>query len=281
MPTGKSEPVDARVVEHYTRGDLAEAVLAALEAAGKDPANLRPEDTAPVDEFHIRGREATLELAGSLDLSPTKVVLDVGSGLGGAARCLAATFGCRVVGLDLTEEYCRVAGMLAARVGLGALIEYRQGSALAMPFPDASFDVVWTQHAAMNIPDKPRLYAEMRRVLKPGGLLGIYDILAGPAGDVHFPVPWAREASVSFLITPDELRRLLADNGLEILSWRDTTEAAREWFRGVAARLRQGEPPPLGFHVLLGSDFKLMAENQRRNLDEGRIVLLEVVARRA
>src|SRR5690606_5294275 len=140
-------------------------------------------------------------------------VLDVGSGIGGTSRCLAREFGCRVTGIDLTEEYCRTAAMLSARIGLAHLVDYRQGDATNLPFADASFDVVWTEHAAMNIPDKLRLYREMHRVLEPGGTLAIHDILAGPSDEVLFPVPWARTPESSFLVTPDELRKLLDEAG--------------------------------------------------------------------
>lgn len=275
------DSMDSKVADHYARQDLGAEILSALVKAGKDPNNLRPGDLAPVDEFHIRGREATLELANFLDLNPRKLVLDVGSGIGGPSRCLAAEFGCRVIGLDLSEEYCRVAGMLAKLVGLGGTVEYRHGNALHLPFEDAGFDAVWTQHAAMNIADKPRLYSEMKRVLKPDGLLAIYDVLAGPAGPPHFPVPWARDPSINFLATPEELRRLLETTGFEILHWRETTDAGREWFRQVSRRIKEQGPPPLGFHLLLGPEFAIMAENQRRNLDEGRITLIETVARQA
>jgi ubiquinone/menaquinone biosynthesis C-methylase UbiE len=124
--------------------------------------------------------------------------------------------------------------MLADRIGLGQLITYRQGNALDMSFEDATFDVVWTQHAAMNIADKARLYAEIWRVLEPGGLLAIFDVVAGPGGTLIFPVPWAREPSISFLATPDELRTLLEQTGFQVISWRDTSEEGRIWFREVA-----------------------------------------------
>jgi MPBQ/MSBQ methyltransferase len=271
----------SNVEQHYSRQGLGDAILAALEDAGKDLVGLRPEDLAAIDEFHIRGREATQELASRLNLDASMHILDVGSGLGGASRYLATTFGCRVTGLDLTEEYCRVAWMLADRLGLGGQITYRQGSALAMPFEDAMFDVVWTQHASMNIADKAGLYAEMRRVLKPGGLLAIYDILAGPGGPVHFPVPWARQPRISFLVTPDELRRLLEQTGFHVAHWRDTTAACRDWFRKVTKRMQQQGAPRLGFHLLLGPEFRTMAVNQVRNLEEERIVLIEAVCRRS
>jgi len=276
IPTQVNESVQA----HYTRSDLGSVILAALEKVGKDLNRLTPEDLAPIDEFHIRGRAATLELAQAASVDSTKRVLDVGSGVGGTSRCLAREFGCRVTGIDLTDEYCRTAAMLSERIGLAELIDYRQGDATNLPFPDASFDIVWTEHVAMNIPDKPKLYREMHRVLKPGGTLAIYDILAGPAGPVLFPVPWARTPESSFLATPDELRMLLEKSGFKVAVWSDTSDAARAWFVALAEKIRKEGMPPLGFHVLLGSDFQAMAQNQRRNLEEARIVLAQIVARR-
>jgi MPBQ/MSBQ methyltransferase len=267
------------VESHYASGGLADRILAALSAAGKDPDRLRIEDLAPVDEFHIRGREATLELAAAAGLAEGMRVLDVGSGVGGPSCYLAAAVGCRVTGLDLTEEYCQVAALLAERVGLADRVEYHPGDALAMPFANCSFDAVWTQHAAMNIADKAGLYAECRRVLEPGGALAIYDIVTGTGGPVHFPVPWAREPSISFLAGPAELRGLLEGAGFTIESWRDTTDLGRTWFRAFAKRLAEGAPPPLGFHLLMGPEFPAMAQNQIRNLNEDRIALVEVVAR--
>lgn len=272
--------VNEAVQTHYACPDLGNAILAALEKAGKDVSRLTPEDLAPVDEFHIRGRAATLELARAAGLDATRHVLDVGSGIGGTSRCLAQEFGCRVTGIDLTEEYCRAAAMLSAKIGFADLVDYRQGDATHQPFDDESFDVVWSEHAAMNIPDKARLYQEMHRVLRPGGTLAIHDVLAGPCGPVVFPVPWARTAQTSFLVRPDELRQLLEAAGFTVVDWSDTTAAARAWFVSLAEKIRQEGLPALGFHVFLGADFPAMAQNQRRNLEEGRIVLAQVIARK-
>lgn len=276
MPNRVNDAIQA----HYSRPEIGGVILAALEKAGKDSSRLTLEDLAPIDEFHIRGRAATLELARAAGLDASKRVLDVGSGVGGTSRCLAKEFGCRVTGIDLTDEYCRAAAMLSAKVGLTDLVDYRQGDATALPFADGEFDVVWTEHAAMNIPDKPRLYKEMHRVLKPGGTLAVYDVLAGPSGPVLFPVPWARTPDTSFLVQPSELRRLLEDAGLTVSDWSDTTEAARAWFVTLAEKIRKEGFPPLGFHVLMGADFQAMAQNQGRNLQEGRIVLGQIVARK-
>jgi SAM-dependent methyltransferase len=276
-----SSPVLNEAIErHYTRPDLGTLILAALATAGKDVNNLTADDLAPIDEFHIRGREATLELARVVGLVSSTHVLDVGCGLGGPSRCIAREFECRVTGIDLTHEYCRVAMMLAERTGLSERVSYQQGDALNLPFADGTFDVVWTQHASMNIPDKPTLYREMHRVLRPGGSLAIYDILAGPIGPVHFPVPWAREPKTSFLVTPDELRAFLGAAGFMIESWLDATDAARVWFTDLAKRIQEHGLPPVGFHLVLGPDFPAMAQNQRRNLEEGRIVLAQITARK-
>lgn len=272
--------VNEAIQTHYSRSDLGNLILAALKEAGIDVNRLTPQDLAPVDQFHIRGRAATLELARAAQLDSTKRVLDVGSGVGGTSRCLAKEFGCRVTGIDLTDEYCHAAAMLSARIGLTDLVDYRQGDATSLPFNDGTFDVVWTEHVAMNIPDKSRLYREMHRVLKPGGTLAIYDILAGPSGPVLFPVPWARTPDTSFLVRPEELRKLLEEARFTIAHWSDTTEAARAWFVSLAEKISKDGLPPLGFHLLLGSDYKVMAQNQRRNLEEGRIVTAQVVAKK-
>ena len=273
-----STELNQNIQEHYTRPDLGRLILAALEKAGKDINLLAPEDLAPVDEFHIRGRAATLELARSAGIDSKMHVLDVGSGIGGSSRCLAREFGCRVTGIDLTDEYCRVAAMLTEKIGLTEFVKYQQGDALHLPFPDRTFDVVWTEHVAMNIPDKTRLYREMFRVLKSGGTLAVYDILAGPSGPVLFPVPWARLPETSFVVTPDELRELLHQAGFRIVDWADTTDIARTRFASLAGKIRKEGLPPLGFHVLLGADSEDMAQNQLRNLEEGRIVLAQIVA---
>src|SRR5262245_13092077 len=203
------------ITEHYGRADLGAVILAALDAAGKDIDHLEPDDLAPIDELHSRGREATTDLARLLALKGDETVLDVGCGIGGPSRYLAKTYGCRVTGLDLTPEFCRVAAMLAERTGLAGKVGYRQGDALAMPFADESFDVVWSQSVAMNIADRDRLYNEIRRVLKPDGRYAFSDVVDGGGGPPYFPVPWARDSSISFLLTAQATRANLEAAGFD------------------------------------------------------------------
>ena len=269
------------VSQHYTVENLEVRILAALEAAGKDLDALTVDDLAPVDEFHIRGRAATEQLREWADVGPGHVLLDVGCGLGGTSRYLAVTAGCEVIGLDLVEEYCRVAERLSARVGLADRTTFRQGSALALPFADGHFDVVWTEHVQMNIADKAGFYRELHRVLKPGGQLAFHDILAGPAeGSLHFPVPWAGEASISHLIAESDLGDLLEQLGLDRVRWADTTEESASFFRTLFGRVRSDGWPALGMHLLMGDDAAIKLANVRRNLEEGRLRVVQAVMKR-
>lgn len=190
--------------EHYIRDNLGKTILAAYESAGKDINSLTREDISTFEEFHIRGRIATRELGQLAELTEGMKVLDIGSGVGGPARTLAAEFGCEVVGLDMVEEYCNTAEMLTGKVGLSDKVTFRRGDMLDMPFEDSTFNVVWSQHVTMNIEDKQRLFREIRRVLRPGGIFVLYEIIAGPTSPIHFPVPWAGDTTINFLVTPEE-----------------------------------------------------------------------------
>jgi SAM-dependent methyltransferase len=268
---------ESSISRHYGRRDLLESILEGLRAAGKDPEAPHPDDLG-MDHFHAGGREATLALAGLAGLTSGIEVLDVGGGFGGAARLLASQFGCRVTVLDVTEAFCRVGSELTRRMGLADRVAFHHADALAMPFPDARFDVVWTQHSSMNVEDKERLYREIHRVLRPGGRLALHEILAGPAGGVlHLPVPWAREPGISFLRPADAIRTLLAGLGFQERHWRDVSAAALDSLRQGIAAAGAGPPPPLGMHLILGGDVPAMVANAVRNLEEGRIAVVQAV----
>jgi SAM-dependent methyltransferase len=283
----------AAVVErHYTRTNLENTILTALRNAGKDVDQLTVDDLAPIDEFHTRGREATANLASLLnqDLQPNIHVLDVGSGIGGPSRYLASRFGCRVTGVDLVGEYCRVADSLARRVKLGNLLTYRQGDATHIPYDDATFDVVWTQHASMNIAYKKRFYSEMYRVLKPGGKLAIYDVfkgsnssnIGGSTSSIHFPVPWASDPSISHLLPREDARKLLNEViRFEEVVWEDKTESVIDWIKQMIKRAQISGPPQIGLHVLVGPHWSELVKNLLKNLEEGRIAVAQGIFERS
>lgn len=266
-----------RVEQHYSKDNLIEAVRDGLRSLGKDPANLGVADLSEIDQLHVCGLEATRELAARLCLTADLHLLDVGCGIGGPSRVLAADYGCRVTGIDLTEVYCRLAREMAGWVGLDHLLDYRTADALDLPFAAATFDAAWTQHAAMNIADKARLYGEIRRVLKTGSRFALYDVVRGPGAEVIYPVPWARESAISFLATPDDLRSHLEEAGFEVVSWRDTTAAGCAWFQKTRARAAESGLPPVGARIFMGEDFADLLANLYRNLDEGRTLTVEVV----
>ena len=270
----------ASVQRHYTRVDLADRIFDALRRAGADLDALRVDDLGPIDEFHIRGREATTELADLGALSPGTSVLDVGCGIGGPSRVLAVGYRCRVTGIDLVGEYCRVAELLALRACRDQRVRYAQASALDLPFADGTFDVAWTQHASMNIEDKPRLYGEMFRVVKPGGRLLLYDIVSGPGGPIHFPVPWAGEPAISFLISAEQVGDELRGAGFDVTTWQDLTEPSCEWFRKMGARATVPGAPPSGPGILLGSVWETMTSNMVANFEERRVGVVRAVLSR-
>lgn len=269
-----------QVARHYTENlGLADAILAKLRSIGKDVTKLTTADLVIVDEFHIRGRKATLELGAKMNLNARSQVLDIGSGLGGPARTLAETYGCRVIGIDLTEPFCEAATAMSNWVGLGDRVLFKQGDATRLPFENRAFDAAMTIHVAMNIAAKDRMYAEARRVLKPDGIFAVYDVLQGEGGDVLYPVPWAREPTISHLATPEEMKALLTGAGFELLDVQDSTEESQKFFEKMTEEMARTGVPPVIWQLFLGADFPAMARNQVRNVTEKRIRTVSYICR--
>ena len=266
--------------QQYGQSDLNTKILMALQHAGINTDALTRDDLAPLDEFHVGGREATRALATLAGLHSGLRVLDVGSGIGGPARTLAAEFGCQVTGIDLTDAFCHAAAMLTTRVGLSDRVTFRHVSALAMPFDEGAFDVVWTQNVVMNIEDKAGLLRECARVLRPGGRLVIAAIMAGEVAGLHFPVMWASQPALNFLMPPDTFRHLVMSAGFKEVAWEDLTARELEMSRARLAMVTEQGLPPLGTHVLVQEDVLEKIANNLRDVKEGRMRTMRAVFER-
>jgi SAM-dependent methyltransferase len=265
-----------RVRAHYSATGLTDRIKSALATIAAEDQTLTVAQLAPLDQFHTRGILATGELASAAGLEPSTRVLDLGCGIGGPARYLAATFGCKVTGVDLSPGFIDAAIYLTGRCGLSDRVTFQVGDALHLPFADAAFDTVFLQHVAMNVEDRPALYAEVRRILRLGGRFATYDMVLRD-GDVVYPVPWARDASTSFLLSKGETRTALEQGGFKAVLWRDDTETALDWFEAVMA----GSPPRvLNLGVVMGPDFPAITSNLARNVRENRLGVLSTVLTR-
>jgi ubiquinone/menaquinone biosynthesis C-methylase UbiE len=263
--------------EHYGRDDLCGKIRRAFDKLGLSPEQITRENLADLDEIHIRGLEATRELARLAGLKAGMRVLDVGCGVGGPARTFAAEFGCDVVGLEIVGEFCRAATMLTEWVGLTRQVSCREGDMRAMPFPAGEFDIVATLHTVMNVQDKRALFAEIRRVLKPAAGFVLYEVCSSDPEALHYPVPWAGGPEISFLVGADQLRDQVVTAGFSEQAWTDVTQKALVWFDGLAEVRLEPVSRPRGPNVglVLGPDAAEKSRNLQRNLREGKLQVVQ------
>ena len=265
---------DIKIETQYTTGAVRQAIEQALVGAGRDLDHLRPADLALLEDFHTMGRIATAELVGLVAIAEQDNVLDAGSGIGGTARYVAESCRCHVVAVDLTEEYCAIARWLNQLVGLDDRISVRQGDVTDLPFEDATFSLMFSQHVQMNVADKALLYAEARRVLVDGGRLALWDIVVGEDRELDFPVPWADRPEYSHLTTSDRLRTTIETSGFEIEQWNDLTDNAG----ALMQALRTLPDNPIGLQAFV-PDFGRKVKNLTAALADGRLRAVQGVAR--
>ena len=276
------DATERAVSAHYSGRALLKRVISALLAAGIDPAEVTVEQLAPLDNFHTFGVAGTLEMARVTQVEATDRVLDVGGGIGGPARLLAQRIGCAVTVLDLSPDFCALGETMTAWTHLTEKVTFVCGSALQAPFPDASFDVAWTQHVSMNIADKSQLFAEVHRVLRPGGRFALFDVVAGPNAPVLFPVPWADGPETSFLLPPSEIRTLVTSAGFRERSWAEGVEVTQRFAQPpVSAGPSEKPDPDLNLNVLMGALGPERLRNMQRNMQAGSISLALGVFERA
>lgn len=281
METSKPAADDA-VARHYARSGLIEAIESGLAQAGKTRGTITINDLSAVDEFHIGGRNATEELMAQLRITAADHVLDVGSGLGGPARFVADRYKCRVSGIDLTRDYVETGNQLCQWLGLDDHVTLRQSSALAMPFQKSTFSKAYMLHVGMNIDDKETLCLEVARVLQPGALFAVYDVMRTAEGELLFPVPWATTSESSSASSPERYKRALEQAGFEILSERNRKDFALAYFADQKARsAAAGTAGALGLHTLMGERRQDQIRNMVTCISNGIIAPCELVARKA
>ncbi|MEH2670852.1 SAM-dependent methyltransferase [Bradyrhizobium japonicum] len=267
------------VADHYARGDLIAAIREGLARIGKTEATVTAEDLAPVDEFHIGGSAATADLAQQLGLSPNDRVLDIGCGLGGPARHIAARHGCLVTGIDLTRDYIAAGNELSEWLQLRDRVSLQHGNALSLPFASGSFSAAYMLHVGMNIADKSALFAEVGRVLRAQARFAIYDVMRTRHGALSYPLPWARTPDANAVTSPGHYRDALSTAGFEVLSDRQRLDVALEYFARQRAQVAAG-PAPLGVHTLMGARRPEMVRNMSEAISDGRIAPIEIIARK-
>ena len=273
---------DKSVADHYLHGDLLKAIEAALPTLGKTIRNVTIEDLAPVDEFHVGGRLATDHLFKQLNFSEQGYLLDVGCGLGGAARYVATKYKNRVAGIDLTPEFIETGNALCHWLNLDKFVSLEQGSALSMPFQGKTFDGGYMLHVGMNIDDKASLFAEIFRVLKSGSAFGVYDIMRQTDGELVYPVPWATDSSTSKLATPDQYQQALSDAGFTISKQNNRRDFSLEFFKQQRAKTEaHGGPPPLGLHTLMGETTARKVKNMVENITNDLIAPVEIIVHKS
>ena len=269
------------LTEHYTHGNLTEAITVGLHKAGKTTDDVTIDDLAPVDEFHVGGRVASAHFFDQLQLKQQHRVLDVGCGLGGGARFAASQYGCEVTGVDLTAEYIATGNTLCEWVGLQDKVALQIGDATALALETGSFDRIYMMHVGMNVADKHALIAALSRLLRPGGLLGIYDIMRTGPGPQTFPVPWASVSAGSEVAPIETYQQAIEAASLTLLAQQDRREFALTFFEKLRARASSMVgPPPLGLHIVMGERQVEKISNLVSDITRNILAPVELIARK-
>ncbi len=266
-----------KVVSHYAKGGLFKRIMEALKASGIKVGELSEKDLKPLDEFHIGGIDATIDLLKNLDIKTSTKVLDLGSGIGGLARHITYNYNAKVTGIDLTPEFVNTAIQLTKMTGLD--IEFHVASALDIPITD-KFDILTLLHVGMNLPDKAKLFSEANRMLVPGGTFAIYDIMTVGKGNLDFPVPWASDKSSSFVDTLDSYHKESSSQSFIIKKERNRADFALDFFQKLKEKITYQDSPSIGLHIIMGEDAKIKINNVVKAIEDGHIAPIEIILKK-
>ncbi len=264
----------SRLIDHYGRDSPIKRIRAELIASGADLDNLNAVSLAGVDEFHLGGKAATMAILRSIDARKGQEVLDVGCGIGGAARTIATETGSFVTGIDLTPGFIDAARELSRLVSLDSSTRFEVANATLLDFPANRFDAITMFHVGMNIEDKLGLFTELARVLRPGGSLHVYDIMRMTAGELPYPMPWSSESATSFVASPEEYIDALTAAGLSVSTPTNRLELVQEALASARAN-----PPAVNLSHLMGEGWSTMIGNLAGALNSGLLAPVEIVAR--
>ncbi|MEC5291651.1 methyltransferase domain-containing protein [Aurantimonas sp. C2-6-R+9] len=272
--------LEPRIARHYGSYGVLERILLGLERSGADLKKLSPDQLKPVDEFHIGGADATARLLDRLAIEPGMHLLDIGSGIGGLARTIAQRFNCEVTGIDLTPDFVAAATALTKMCGMDGSVRFEVGNATALPLTDASFDAATLLHVGMNIADKAGLFREAYRVLRPGRVFAVYDVMKTGEGELAFPVPWAESAELSAVATREVYRDAARAAGFTAIAEDDRRAIALDFFTHIQAQAKSDTPPPLGLHLLMGPTIAAKMTNMIAAIRDGTIAPVEMIFRK-
>ncbi len=272
---------DEKVSEHYTHGHLLDVIKVGIEQLGKTSSSITVEDLAPLDEFHIGGRQASENFFDQLNFSADDQLVDVGCGLGGTSRFVAERYGSKVTGIDLTPEYITTGETLCTWLGLDNLVDLQQGNALKLPFDNGVFDGGYMMHVGMNIKDKVGLYKEIFRVLRPGATFGVYDVMRVEEGELKYPVPWATTAHESAVASPRQYKQAMDEAGFRVVVENNRHEFAVSFFEQLRKKTSNDRgPSPLGLHILMGENSAIKIQNMIKNISSGLVSPVELIVRK-
>ncbi|MED5553296.1 MAG: methyltransferase domain-containing protein [Actinomycetota bacterium] len=252
------------VEQHYANDGIVERILDALAQAGYDIEDLDPDVLAAADEFHVGGREGTTHVAAAINVGSGDRLLDVGCGIGGAARFLARSTGASVTGVDLTPEFVDAAIQLSDLVGMGAQVDFKVGSATDLPFLDDSFDAVTMLHVGMNIEDKVQMMSELGRVCRSKGVVVVYDVTLTGEGDLPYPMPWSTTPEFSFPESAGAYELAGTEAGLEHVHSSNHYDLALKFFNEPPST-----PPPVSLGHLMGPRMMEMRNNAADAINQG------------